>query len=354
MRRLSVGCLTATTLLLLIVVTSTAAAHFSPEPLENEVHVLEDHPQDEHYWYDGYDLHHLHVREAFDEASDQQGLIFRFILYGGFGPASVADEMRIGIEATGPQGPQTVHLTTQDDEAWHPSDGRLVYANITEDEFPYTGVTARLQWFVPYDAFDAAPGDQLEEVTMYSWADEDLRDKAPGGIIVPYTGGQGEIPPAGEVESHRHVDALELKGPTGYVDIEKTTNQTHVVLKVKSAVSNGQHVTVAIEPAIGWTAEHLAPQSVPIDEDEIARFIVRASASEHAIGPLPLRVTSDIGAERTVFIGAQEHQLVAAEDDEQVPLSIEPETQDAPGPNPGHLLALLSLAALAQTTRSRA
>ncbi len=345
----AVGLLAATTLIL-VLVAGTASAHLAPEPLENELHVLEDHPQDELYFYDGYDLHHLHAREAYMEDAQAHGIVFRFALYGGFAPAGTAQALHIDIEATGPDGTETVRLSTPDDEQWDPTHGHLVYANVTEDDLPWTGVTAQLQWFVPYEAFGAQPGDQLEAVTMYSWADEDLRAKAPGGIIVPHTGGQGEIPPAAEVESHRYVDPLELDGPDGYVDVYTETNASHVTVLVKSAVSNGQHVTIDPQDAPGWTVESEGPTSIPIDADGTAWFPLRVNASQDANTPLPVRITTDLGADRTLYIGTTGSQLVTAQAPDEVDVTSDPIQQRTPF-LPSSLIGALLLALAARVKR---
>lgn len=43
---------------------------------------------DAFYYADGYDLYNGYVREAYHASSGESGIIWRFDLYGGFGPAS--------------------------------------------------------------------------------------------------------------------------------------------------------------------------------------------------------------------------------------------------------------------------
>lgn len=327
----------------------TVAGHAAPQPLANEVHVLEDDAQDEFYWYDGYDLHHLHVREAYWKSMNHTGLVFRFTLYGGFAPGEVSNALHIDLSAVGPDGNKTVRFTTPDDTNWSSPQGMVLFSEITEDEAPYTGVTARLQVLVPYEVFGAEPGDTLEEISMRSYADDDLRDAAPGGIFVPGSGGAAEVP----VESTRHVDALELTGPSGYIDVETATDGTEATFAIENKLGNGQHVSIETTPTPGWNVSHGGFSQASLDANDSVSFLVNATTTPAATAPLPVHIYTDLGGHRTYYLGVNgttlQHGLEAA----SVDVAPEQPSNESPGPAVGGLLAVLGAALVAARRRGR-
>lgn len=339
------------TLACVLAVAAVAAGHSAPDPLANEVHVLEDDARDEFCYYDGYDVHHLHVREAYDPIADQKGLIFRFPVFGGFGPADRASELQIGLEASGPDGKAMVQLSTTDGKNWSIQEGRVLVEDVNEVSGPeWPCSSGPLQVFAPYETYGVAPGDTLEGITMYSRADGELRDKAPGGIYLPNSGGQVEIPCDSENElpcqSQRHVDALDLTGPSGYLNVNVTTDGSNATIQADNALDNGQHVTAEILDTPGWNASIVGPEQASIDADGSIAFPIQAEASPDATEPLEVLVTSDLGAYRTVYLGALDGELTASSAPDELSVDAEEPAQESPGPGAvGALVAVTALAA---------
>jgi hypothetical protein len=337
--------------LALVVVTpgvaSTAGAHAAPDPLDNAVHVLADEGEDTFYWYDGYDLYNLFVREAYAQTLEEPGLVFRFTLYGGFAPTELSDQLAIDIEATTTDGAQELTITTTDDQTWE-GDMEVLVANVTEDDPPFTGVTSRMQTFVSYDQLGVAPGASVEDIKMESRADDDVRDVAPGGIFLPNSQGQGEIPQ----ESERRVDSLELAGPHGYVELSTTPTETGIDVTVENTLGNGQHVTADVSAPEAWNASINGSAQTSLPDGETTTFTVEADPSPDAVDPLAVEVVSDLGAHETVYVGVNGTELTT--DLEPNNVEVEP-NQPEPNESPGLGLAALAslLASLALLTRRK-
>lgn len=337
-------------LMVILSLAPTVSAHAAPEPLDNSVHVLEDEPEDAFYWYDGYDLYNLFIREAYMQTLDESGLVFRFALYGGFAPAGVAEEMAIDIGATSAEGAQLLTLATNDDAEWD-GDMEVLVANVSEDELPYTGVTAKMQVFASYEDLGVAPGGSLENIWMESRADEDVRDRAPGGVFVPHSQGEGEVP----TESQRLVDSLELAGPHGYVDTSITPAGDGLNVTVENTLSNGQHVQLRLDAPEGWNASLPETAQVSLGGEETTSFLVEAEADERARQPLRVNVVTDLGGFDTTYVGVDGTDLVTDIDPNAVDVEPEQETTNE-SPGAASLAAIVALAGssvLAGTRRDR-
>jgi hypothetical protein len=325
-----------------------ASAHAAPDPLDNSVHVLADEAEDAFYWYDGYDLYNLFAREAYVETLDEPGIVLRFTLYGGFAPASTADELAIDVEATSPEGTQNLTITTADDEEWS-GDLEVLVANVTEDEPPWTGVTARMQVFASYEQLGVAPGASLEDVRMVSRVDDEARDVAPGGVLLPHSQGRAEAPVG---ESQRLVDSLELEGPHGYVDAEARSTDDGLVIAVENTLANGQHVSVDLASTEGWNASVSGPAQASLPANETAEFPVDANVTPDAREPLGIEVVTDLGGHQTLFAGVNGSQLTAASTPDEVAVEPEePEPNESPAPATPALVSIT--VALAWALRRR-
>lgn len=327
-----------------------ASAHAAPDPLANAVHVLADEPEDAFYWYDGYDLYNLFVREAYVQALDETGLVFRFTLYGGFAPAGTSDQLAIDVQATSPGGEQTLTINTSDDEAWEGSMDVLV-ANVTEDEPPWTGVTARLQAFASYEQLGVQPGASLEDVRMVSRADQDPRDVAPGGVFLPHSQGQAEVP-AGE--SQRLADSLALEGPHGYVDVQARAADEGLAVEVENTLDNGQHVTLELDPPTGWNATVNGSAQASLPANETATFPVEVDVGPEAREPLAVDVVTDLGGHERLYTGVNGTELTTASEESDV--EVEPqadEPNESPSPAALLVVALLGLLARLRPGRQR-
>jgi hypothetical protein len=327
--------------------TPLAQAHAAPDPLDNSVHVLADEGEDSFYWYDGYDLYNLFVREAYAQALDEEGLILRYTLYGGFSPASDADQLAVDIQAVTADGDKTFTITTTDDENWE-GDMAVLVANVTEDDPPFTGVTANMQTFVSYDQLGVEPGATVEEIRMVSRADDDVRDIAPGGFMIPNSQGEGEVP----AESERLVDELELAGPHGYLDASARPTQDGLVVDVESTLENGQHVTVDLKTPPGWNATLNGSAQASLPAGETVSFPVEAEATPDAGEPLSVHVKSDLGAHEQLYTGVNGSELTTASTAQAVDVDpAEPEPNESPAP--AGLLVLALFAALAMVVGRR-
>lgn len=321
-----------------------AGAHAAPNPLDNAVHVLEDEPEDAFYWYDGYDLFNLFAREAHLEAANETGVVFRFTLYGGFAPAGTADELSIGLSATSAQGPANLSIATADDHNWT-GDMRIVAANVTEEDPPWTGVTARMQAFASYEQLGVAPGGSLEDVSMVSRAGGETRDLAPGGVYLPHSQGQAEVP----TESQRLVDGLDLHGPSGYVDTSAQVANGTLTVEVENALANGQHVRLGVAEAPGWNATVDGSGQTSLPANETATFRVLAEPTPSALEPLAVEVTTDLGGHQTLFVGVNGTAMETATNPNAVEVDpAQPEPNESPG-----WTAAAALAALVGLARAR-
>jgi hypothetical protein len=297
----------ALTLLTFVLVGPSLApavsAHAAPEPLANSEHLLADEAEDAFYFYDGYDVYNLFARQAYLETADEMGVVFRFTLYGGHAPRGQADAMNIDIGATTEDGEQTLRIGTEDDETWE-GDMTIFAKNVTSTEPPSpwsTGVTARMQVFASYDQLGVGEGGSIENVWMAARADEDLRDRAPGGIYVPNSGGEAEVP----LESEgRLVDSLTMDGPHGYVDVTTETDGDVVTVNVENVLENGQHIYLRPQATPGWNVSAIGESQTSLKSSSTTSFQVKATPTTEASEPLELRVVTDLGGLETVYVGA--------------------------------------------------
>jgi hypothetical protein len=323
-----------------------AAAHAATEPLNVETHVLSDEASgvDAFFYADGYDLYNAYVREAYHEESGQSGLVYRFDLYGGFGPASTTSELHVDLGAGGlPDGP-SVRITTTDGQTWTSETATIVFQNTTGDgEPPFPGYSHFLQVFVPYGALDLAPGAALESAWMRSYAGEDPIDDAPGGWYPPGTAGAAQIP--AQDRSERLADEVPLDGPDGYVDVETSTTDTIVNVTVTSALESiGQHVQLHVDDAAGWTVTYDEAPEVVLEPGQSHSFLVNATP-DGALDPLPMRIVSDLGGLHRLAIGTVGLSPADAGDgpDATVAASEEPATDGGNGVPLGVGVGMLGL-----------
>lgn len=341
-------------LLLVLVSAPAASAHAATEPLSIETHALSDEASgvDAFFYVDGYDLYNAYVREAYHAPTDEEGVIWRFDLYGGFGPASTHSELHVdvGVGSIG-EGP-SARITTTDDRNWTSETATIAFQNTTGDrDPPFTGFNHLLQVFVPYEALGVEAGGTLETPWMRSWAGSDPVDDAPGGYYAPAGGGAAEVPDAGQ--SERLADEVPLTGPRGYVDVEVDATGNLVNVTVASSLEEtGQHVQLEVPDAAGWrTALQGAPETV-LEPGERTSFLLNATP-DGAVDPLPLRVVSDLGGLHRLSVATPDlapaaaggPTVTVAEADEA------PETQETPVPSALALVALVGAAAAAGSRR---
>lgn len=331
----------------LLLVAPTTMAHMATEPLDIEVHVLQDEGEDAFYWYDGYDLYELYAREAHWGPDGQDGLIFRFTLYGGFTPQPVAEALHIDIGLTTPAGEQVLRMTTTDDEVWT-GDLQIAAINVTEDDPPWTGVTSQIQAFVSYEDLNVTPGQAISSVWMASYADEDLRDIAPGPFFVPGSQGMAEIP-AGE--SQRLAEEIELSGPTGYFDWSADLTPGQVTVSFENPLSEtGQHVGIEPVATEGWQVDAQGPTALSLDPGDTGTVSLNVTATPNATEPLALHLESDLGGFEVVYLGVNGTVLETGLE----PASVEVEPDQGPNQSPSvGLIGVLAALGAALVARRR-
>lgn len=334
--------LASTAVLALAILAPAASAHAAPDPLANAVHVLDDEPEDAFYWYDGYDLDTLHAREAYIPQLNETGIVFRYILYGGSAPGGTADAMAIDLHALSPEGEKTFTITTTDDAEWE-GDMEIVVANVTEDPPPWTGVTARMQTFLSYEDLGVAPGGSLEDIRMVSRADDDPRDVAPGGVYLPHSQGEVEVPH----ESQRLVDSLELEGPHGYIDAQASSTDEGLAVAVENTLDNGQHVSIDLETPDGWNATVNGSAQASLEGGDSVSFPLDVDVGPDALEPLAVDVVTDLGGHQTLYTGVNGTELQTAATASDVDVAPEePDANESPAPAGVALLGLLAVTAL--------
>lgn len=325
--------------LTLMLLAPTSLAHTAADPLDIEIHTLQDEGEDAFYWYDGYDLYELFVREAHWGPEAQDGLMFRFTLYGGFTPQPVAEELHIDIGLTTPAGEEVLRMTTTDDEVWT-GDLQIAALNVTEDAPPFTGVTSKIQAFVPYEAINATPGQSISKVWMASYADDDLRDISPGPFFVPNSQGMAPVQPG---ESQRLVDEIPLAGPTGYFNWSASPGPGQLTVTFENPLSKtGQHVGIQTTPTEGWQVHAAGPTALSLDPGDSGEVTLNVTATPNATAPLPLHLESDLGGFETVYLGVNGTVLQTGLEPASVDVAPDQPTNDSPGLGLVGLLAALA------------
>ncbi len=260
--------------------------------LDNEVHLLHDAADDSYALFDGYDLVDVYAREAWF-AEHGEGVVFRFILYGGYQqllPSSENLSLNFSLKADGvakwyslsiaPGGNWTGNMTILDERT---QNGTL-------------GETLVLQVFLSHPTMGAARGATLSAFRLESRVGDDLLDVVPGGR---YFAG-AEIPE----DSEAVTPALVLRGPFGYTKTDAMLVGQKVTLNVTNLVTvQDQHILLDAPPVAGWTLEQpaqsgysvLANQSVSFDLDALV-----VPGSENLI----LYVISDLGGRERVSLAA--------------------------------------------------
>lgn len=342
------------TMFALVALAPGVVGHGAPNPLEIETYVLLDEAEDAFLFVPGYDLFDLYAREAHWGGHEldgdfTDGLIFRFTLYGGFSHVDTADTQTIELGFTGPAGPASFTLTTTDDETW---EGTM---EIVEIESEYD---TRYDWFhkiqaiVPYSAFNATVGDNITDIWMKSYVDDELVDVAPGPYYVPGSGGMGEVSHA---KSERFVDELPLTGPLGYTNTTVSGENGTAVFTIQNPMQGqGQHLHLEIPPGQGWDIGEplMENPNLPAGNNTTIRL---PAAPQPGIGtPLLVYIATDVGGREPVYLGITEDGTFnGAADPDTVTMSIIPdEIEESPAPA---LLAvaLAGLVGLAGLRRGR-
>ncbi|MGB0652244.1 MAG: hypothetical protein ACPGQL_03500, partial [Thermoplasmatota archaeon] len=278
---------------LLLVPLPSVSAHAAVEVLDVEIKLLEDAGDDSFALIDGYDLVSVHGREAYHPATDEEGVILRFILYGGFSPVlPQVDELSLQLDVTGDDGARTFTFATSDGGNWT-GDGTIMEASVTESPF---GDNAQMQVFLSHEALGTARGGSLSEFMVTSRAGEEAVDAVPGGRFLP---GGVEIPE----ESNATTPVWNLTGPFGYTETTATLQDGTLQLDVKNLITTqGQHILLDIPETAGWTAT-VDADGYSFDAGEDASFSIDLGVVPGS-EDLAFWVVSDLGGREAVTVQA--------------------------------------------------
>lgn len=325
-------------LLLLALLAPAATAHTSPAILDVEEQVLLDEADDAYYVTDGYDLFDLYVREAYWSAFDQEGLVFRIGLYGGFGPAGGAgpaavSHLHIDLELAAGGDEHTYRFTTPDDAQWS-GDAPVLHHEVEPD---LGGVSGQLLVFVPYAELGVAPGDTVSDIRLASYADERVVDEAPGGMN-PVGGPQA---PVGD--SVRFIEEYPLRGPVGYTWTDASVADADVHFDVGNNITTSdQHLF--LEPGDGWQVEPVTPWAAEVEAEEDVRFTLRVL--EAGDDPLRVDVVTDTGGRETLYLAQAGDGFDVARGEPPAVQDDGAPAQESPGLLAGAAVAALVLVAL--------
>lgn len=325
-----------------------ALAHDPLEAAELETQVLEDEADDSFYVTGGFDVWQLFVGEAhvpeIGAGPAGDGLYFRTSLFGDFAgrPANVK-EYRVTFTFETPAGSVTRYLATTDGTTFD-TDFDALLVEPEDDQV----VVQRA--FVSYASAGVAPGDAVGAFLVESLVDGEVRDRAPGGILVPGTGGRVEVP----MESKVLEESVTLTGPGRYVRV--TPNDmgggAYSVSVASALKEGGQHVHLEAPRVPGWTLtlEGENGGNLKPGDTKVIRFRLDASG-EGEVAPATLDVTTDLGGRSSVIAAVQGGKVVLLPDGAEAAPGSLSALGGASVPGAGALGALLAAVAVALARR---
>ncbi len=333
--------------LTVLLLAPLAQGHASPDPLDNEVHLLADDTDDSYAYYDGFDLQDLYVREAYDRQAGEDGLMFRMIIYGGFGPAKIANNLHLDLSFSAGGSAHDYRISSTDGVDW---EGNIKVAESSLMTEPTGTVEGSLQVWVANSELGIGVGDTVSDFVWSSYADEDIRDVAPGGRFIPGTGGAGAIDGASTVVTGDITIAL----PHGYTrsTVSAAANGT-VTVTVENLISViGQHIILTVPEQTGWVTRliNVEPRAVEPGTNPKFTFHVQEAPKD---GDLILELTTDLGGHEAITVPTSKF---ARQDDGKV--NVEADTpEDVPAPGKDSplgapvMIAALALALVAAARR---
>ncbi len=276
-----------------LLLSPLAQAHASPNPLNVDQHLLADDSTDAYLAYDGFDLQDLYVREGY--VNDANGLIFRMVIYGGFGPVTAASQLHLDISMDAGAGAQTFRVSTNDGLAWTSDVATIMESSLEEDEGAIAGA---LQVFVPLSAIGANINDTVGSFVWKNFADADLRDIAPGGHPVPGTNGAAIL----EATSTVKKESITLQGPQGYTSTTIKRTGDAFELAVENLITPvGQHIMLFLPDAPGWSIDRTDTNAKVVEVGQHPTFAFTATSDEGA-KPFNIEVLSDLGGREVLTI----------------------------------------------------
>lgn len=284
----------ASIVLTLLLVAPTIQAHASPDPLEVEEHLIDDDVDDSYGQYDGFDIQDVYVREAsLDDLGD--GLVFRIYLYGGFAEPAVASSLPLELDVTAAGSVHTLAVDTSDGTSWT---GTSIVEQEMEDENGQT--QGYLQLFASYSALSVEVGDAVGPFAVRTYADDDLRDIAPGGRPVPGTLGHVIVPGDGVTVK----DSITLEGAVGYTQSTLTTDNGQVRVSVQNQIAvTGQHISLHVDDPAGWTIDPETFSPAVVEPGQHPIFTFQATAEPDS-ADATITVRTDLGGLETFSLAA--------------------------------------------------
>lgn len=271
--------------------------HASPDPLNVDQHLLADDTSDAYSAYDGFDLQDLYVREGhFD---DQDGLVFRMVIYGGFSPAKIASQLHLDMAITAAGTDSTFRISSSDGLAWD-GDGKVLESSLeAEDDGAIAGA---LQWFIPLADLGVGRNDTVGPFVWKNFADADLRDIAPGGTPIPGTNGAAELPETATGPSTVKKETITLQGTGGYTATSvKRAGETYEVAVENLITPIGQHIMLVLPDAAGWTIDRVDTNAKVVEVGQHPTFVFTGKADSTA-KPFQIEVVTDLGGREVLTI----------------------------------------------------
>lgn len=343
----------ATALLLLALATAApAAAHGAEEAAELEILLLDDEPNDLASLGGAYDVGRVFLGEAhkpsFAAGPAGDGVYFRAALaFDDALPSAPVETRRVVFSFETPDGRVERFIETSDGETFE-TDFDVLAVDSGEGE-------VRVQRaFVAYASLGVEPGSALAGFVVESFADGELRDRAPGGVYPPGPLGPLAEIPLGEsvVVTPEHV----LAGVGGYARVDVAEEAPGLfALTVTSRLEEGkQHAMFAdVHAQEGWVLAPEGESSATLEPGEAHTFRVRLLADAPAAA-LRFDLLTDVGG-RVGLVADNVDNVITLRPEEGAagpplrPASVE---EQVPAPAPGLVaFALAATAFVARRTR---
>lgn len=289
----------ALTLLLavLVLLAPIAAAHGALNARELEVLVLQDELSDTQTELAGYDLGQFFVAEAW-VPNYGDGLYFHTALFGSFPGKPPARELKVVFTIVDDKGTSIKRsVATKDGKSFQTDFDHL-------EVEPGADQVEIERAFIAYEGSGLGPGAVIKTFLVESFADGEIRDRAPGPLYAPGSGGRVEIPGG---TSRQVVPSLALTGPIGYAKAAFTAvGADEYEVKIESLLTKGaQHVHLELpewsseDPMItGWDIRFLGANGgeVPAKGSLVVRFFLAPVPAENGLlVPQMINITTDIG-----------------------------------------------------------
>jgi hypothetical protein len=321
------------------------------DSVEFEVKLIRDELDDAPYAYGGFDLGDLYIGEAYvPEFGD--GVYLHTQLFGPYKDGTGEWSVRFGFRTPAKEIVRTIRT----------SDGDTFQTDFTFLDYKQSPESTDIRRaFFAYGTDGVERGAILSGFVVESFVGGDLRDRAPGPLYVPGSGGKVEMmctTPPGRCESAVEQAEYALTGPGKYVAVKAVPSATNVALEVSNRLAkNGQHVHVETgllsaggSPG-GWKGG-LKEGSTSLAGGKTWTAILNVEPVPDAAGavaPLFLNVTTDLGG-RVPVVVQRIGTLVTYSVDGREPVSA-PDANGGTSASLGAVACLLASAGLAMRRR---